>query len=57
MAYKPFLVGTDNNSQSVIRDNHCLNLDSGESASAGIDIQAEFALGGTTRSILHLLLV
>jgi hypothetical protein len=47
MAHKPFLFGIDN-SQSVIRDNHCLNLDSGEPASAGIDIRAEFALGRTT---------
>jgi hypothetical protein len=43
MAYKPCWFGTDKYSQSVIRDNHCLNLDSGESASAGIDIQAESA--------------
>jgi hypothetical protein len=48
MAHKPFLFGIDEYSQSVIRDNHCLNLDSGEPASAGIDIQAEFALGRTT---------
>jgi hypothetical protein len=48
MAYKPFLFGTDNNSQSVIRDNHCLNLDSSEPATAGTDTQAEFALGRTT---------
>jgi hypothetical protein len=48
MAHKPFLFGIDKYSQSVIRDNHCLNLDSGEPASAGFDIQAESALGRTT---------
>jgi hypothetical protein len=41
MACKPFLFGTDNDSQFVISDNHCLNLDSGEPASAGVDIQAD----------------